>query len=616
MTARPWHVRWVILALIGAASLLPAPARAEGKLAVEERLRRDVTYLASAECEGRGVQTKGINLAADYIARAFKDAGLKPAVPSGDYFQPFTMTGNAVEGNPNELAFTGPQGQRIVFARNEHFRPVGLSGKGQLSAPLVLVGYGVTADNVGYDDYRNMDVAGKVVVILRKTPRPDNAQTPFDGDQSAFHAGLETKLVKADLHKAAAVLFVNDYQTAASSDPLMTFEYTAASGSPAKIPVLHVRRSVIDNVLSSSLGKSLPEVEAEIDRTLRPQSAALAGWTADLKVNVERPQIPVKNVVGVIEGSGRLANETIVIGAHYDHLGYGGDRNSLASDKRPAIHHGADDNASGTTVLLELARRYGKREATGDRRRLVFIAFSAEEVGLLGSAHYCKKPLFPLESTAAMVNLDMVGRLRPSKTGKDQVYVEGSGTAKQFGDLLDQLAQKYNLDMVKSPSGNGPSDHASFYAQKIPVLFYWTGNHNDYHKPSDTADKINIAGLYKITQLSDDTITHLASTAERPDYVYIAPPKRPMGMRGGPRLGVVPNYADESEGVLLDGVAEGGPAAKAGVKQGDRIIAIDGKSVKNLNSYMVLMAGQKKGQTIEVTVLRKGEKVNLKIALE
>lgn len=617
MTARPWWGRRPMVALVCLLSFTALGVPADERSAVEDRLRRDVTFLASDECEGRGIHTKGIDRAADFIAGEFQKAGLKPPAANAGYFQPFTVAGSAKLGGPHTLSLRGPLGQEIELKADAHFRPAGLSAKGQVAAPVVFVGYGVTADNLQYDDYRGVDVAGKIVIMLRKTPRPENAYVPFDGAQVAFHAGLETKLVKADLHKAVAVLFVNDRETARNGDPLMDFGYTAASGSPAGVPVLHVRRSVVEPLIQSAAGRTLSDVEAEIDRTLRPQSVALAGWEAQLDVRVDRTVTPVKNVIGVVEGAGRLAKETVVVGAHYDHLGYGGTRSSLATDKTPQIHYGADDNASGTTALLELARRFGGQPPAGDRRRVVFIAFSAEEIGLIGSAHYCKKPLFPLESTTAMLNLDMVGRLRPNPaTNRDRLYVEGSGTAKHFDGLLDELAKKHDFELAKSASGHGPSDHASFYTQKIPVIFYWTGNHADYHKPSDTADKINVAGMHKVVRLSEETLLHLATAPERPEYVYL-PPRSMGGLRSsGPRLGIVPNYAEDVEGVLLDGVTDGGPAAKAGLKAGDRIVAIGDKPVRNVNSYMVVMAAYKKGQALEVTFLRNGTKTTAKVLLE
>ena len=343
----------------------------------------------------------------------------------------------------------------------------------------------------------------------------------------------------------------------------------------------------------------------------------LAGWTASLEVNVSRPGIPVKNIAGVLEGSGPLAEETVIIGAHYDHLGYGG-FGSLARNLRgPAIHHGADDNASGTTTLIELARRFSQKpDCQG--RRLVFIAFTGEESGLVGSAHYCKEPLFPLANTVAMINLDMVGRLRPdSETHKEKLTVYGTGSASTFDALLDSVNKKYDFKFQKVPGGEGPSDQESFYLKNIPVLFFFTGDHSDYHRPSDTVDKINVAGMTQVADLVEDLVGSLEAVPERPKFVKV-PRRRGSGPRmgGGPRLGIMPEYGVDGDGVLVGGVIEGQPAAKAGVKDGDRIVEIAGKPVKSLETYMALMAGHRKGDTIDIGVLRDGKKVTLKATLE
>jgi hypothetical protein len=616
-------LRWVMLltVLAVAAPLTAAdkPGEGNGPAAVEARLRKDVTYLASDQLEGRGVTTPGINLAADYIAAEFQKAGLKPAGKDGSYFQPFTMRkGAARRGTPIALTLHGPQGQEVELQAGKQFEAVGLSGAGKLSAPVVFAGFGATARKIGYDDFRGMDVANKVVIVLRKTPRADNRFTPFDGDRNDEHAALATKLTNAEIHGAAAVLFVNDHTLAANGDALMDFAYTAQSGEGGTLPALHVRRSVVDAMLQPSLDTTLRDLEKDIDRDLRPHSARLSGWTATLDVQVERPTVTVKNVVGVLEGAGPLANETVVIGAHYDHLGYGG-RGSGSMERDPnlrAIHHGADDNASGTAAVLELARRFG-RQADRQGRRLVFIAFSGEESGLLGSIYYCKHPIFPLADTVAMVNLDMVGRLRPDpKTEKDRLLVEGSGTAKTFNALLDDLAGKYGFALHKQESGYGPSDQESFYKKEVPVIFYWTGYHADYHRPSDTADKINYPGMRKVVDLTEETVTRLATAAERPVYVELAPPPAPP--HGDvPRLGVRFDYgADTKDGVLLDGVTPGLPAAKAGIKGGDVIVAIDGKPVRSIQGYMALLQGRKKGDAFEVEIVRGGKKATVKVTLE
>src|SRR5262249_14676735 len=264
----------------------------------ESRLRKDVEFLASDDCEGRGVGTRGINLAADYIAHEFAKAGLKPAPVTSSYFQPFTMKGpvNRLE-SPNTLRLRGPLGQEIELKIDEHFRPVGLSAAGRLAAPIVFLGYGATARDIAYDDFKDIDVSGKVVIILRLTPRADNGFAPFAGENNLYHAGLMTKAANADVHSAAAILFVNDAQTAKNADTLMDFAYTANDPQGANLPILHVRRTIVDAMLQSALHRGLREMEEDIDRDLKPRSALLPGWKADLQVSARRPTIDVKNVV-------------------------------------------------------------------------------------------------------------------------------------------------------------------------------------------------------------------------------------------------------------------------------------------------------------------------------
>jgi len=598
-------------ARLGAAELL---AEFRSPAATEARLKKDLTYLASDELEGRGVTTRGINLAADYIAAEFKKAGLKPGAKDASYFQPFTMPGAVLE-KPATLKLRGPEGQEIELKAGQQFEAMGVSGTGHVAAPVVFAGYGITSKDPAIDEYAGLDVAGKVVVILRDTPRADN-RFAFTRPWRGKYRSLTEKMTNAQAHKAAAVLFVNDRDTARDGDDLLNFGYAAAGRDLLELPDLpafHVRRAVVENMLHDSLD----ELEHEIDRDLKPHSRELAGWKAslDVKVNRSATAVKLKNVVGVLEGFGKQASETIVVGAHYDHVGYGGPY-SAANLKKMAIHHGADDNGSGTTALIELARRFGAQPRR-EGRRLVFIAFSAEESGLIGSEAYVRDPLYPLKETAAMVNLDMVGRLRqdPDKK-KDRVLVEGSGTAKTFSTLLDDLARKHDFVMTKKASGFGPSDHASFDEKSIPVIFYWTGDHDDYHRPSDTADKINYPGMRKVVDLTEDTIARLSGAPDRPEYVEIPASKAPKYDGGGPRLGIRPSYSDDGEGVVVGGVSEDGPAYKAGLKKGDRIVEIAGKRVKNLTGYMEVLFTQKPGSTIDVTVIREKEKQVVKVALE
>ncbi len=595
--------RLVALALLTLAANLPAQAPP-----VAERLRKDLTFLASPECEGRGPGSAGIDKAADYVAAAFKAAGLKPVMPDGSYFQPFTFLGRPTLRGAQTVELTGPAGRKALAAGDD-FQPLGLTGAGYVDAGLVFAGYGITSEAAKYDDYAGLDVAGKIVVVIRRAPRFNATDKPFADEATRQKvASWSTKLANAEEHKAAAVLVVND--ASETEDNLTDFLFTAG-GDPVKIPAFHVKRSFADALLRATANKSLVQVEEEIDRDLKPQSRPLPGCSAKVSVSVERPTIGIKNVLGMLEGSGPLANETVVIGAHYDHLGMGGP-GSLDPTRQPRIHFGADDNASGTTALIELARRFGAmRERQG--RRLVFAAFSGEEISLLGSAHYVSKPPVPLEGTSVMINLDMVGRMKTDvATGKGKLEISGVGTAKEFGGLVDGLATKYHLAAAKGESGLGPSDHASFYMKGVPVFFFFTGAHEDYHKPSDTVDRINFTGLATVVDAVEELAAQQA-TAVRPVYQKTAAPPMMSGHGGGPRLGIMPDYTSEGEGVRIAAVTKGGAAEKGGVKDGDRIVTIAGKPVKNMTAYMEAMKGQKKGQPLEIVVERKGQRVTLTV---
>jgi hypothetical protein len=611
-----WLPTLLMVPLLAAAErAAPAPA-VRTHTAVEAQLRRDITFLASDDCEGRGPGTRGIDKAADYVAEQFKKAGLKPAV--GDsYFQPFTIKANVLD-EPGRLVLKGPQGQTVTLKQGVQFWPMALGGSGGDSAPAVFAGYGISSKQGNYDDYAGIDAAHKVVLVLRGAPpcvNKDRARELMKG------ASFTSKISNAEKHEAAAILIVNDADTARDGDDLLDFNYTAFSRSAGKVPTCHVRRSVLEMMLPGG-ADALAELENDINRELKPHSRELPGWTATVQVWQHRGTIDVKNVVGVLEGAGPLANETVVIGAHYDHLGYGNGY-SLSRLKKRAIHHGADDNASGTTVLIELARRFaapsplspsgGEGQGVRGRRRLVFIAFSGEELGLFGSEYYCKNPIYPLKDTAAMFNLDMVGRLRPDKdSGKPKLLTEGCGTAKPFRELLDKLGEKHGFKMINKADGFGPSDHASFCTMKVPVLFAWSDYHDDYHKPSDTADKINVAGMRRIVEFSQDAVTELMRM-DKPAYVHVkSAMARPSN---GPRLGIELEEGD-GEGVTIKRTEPNQPAAKAGLKAGDVIVALAGKPVKKFPDLLKSLKSHKAGDTIEVRFVRNGKPMSVKVKLE
>ncbi|MEZ6139522.1 MAG: M28 family peptidase [Zavarzinella sp.] len=573
-----------------------------------ELLQKDLYFLASKECEGRGLKTEGINKAANYIAQSFRDAGLKSGVPDGTYFQPFGVKDSYLKEGKQVVAIT-TKGGAIAPAYLKDFTVSGLSGAGEISGELVLAGYGIKTEK--YDDYAGIDVKGKIVVVMRQAPQFRKRPHPlFDENQLNEVASLSSKIQTAEKLGAKGVIFINDLDRAGKSDTLMEYSYARDRNAIGKLPVVHWKREIVDTLLKSSK-TTLADWQEKIDSQLKPASVALADVKVEITTNVGVRELPVKNVVAVLEGKGPLANETVVLGAHYDHLGRG-EAGSLAAGSTD-IHYGADDNASGTTGLLALARYYGSQKDR-EGRRLVFIAFTGEESGLLGSLHYASNPLFPLKDTVAMLNMDMIGRLRvEEKSKKDSLRVGGVGSAKNFEALLDEKNKAAGLHLVKDKSGTGPSDHTSFYTAKVPVYFFFTGEHQEYHTPKDLPETINFKGITRVIDLVRTLCDEIAAAPTRPEYVAGMTGSMSAGRRG-PKLGVMPSYGTpDIEGMVVGGIIPGGAAEAGGMKKGDIIVNITGKRIRNINDYMAVMGDQKVDEEIDVTVTRDGKEVKLKV---
>jgi Peptidase family M28/PDZ domain/PA domain len=602
----------LLVLTLGLAGLVGRAALAQEKDAITERMKKDITFLASDECEGRGVGTLGLDLAAQYIAVQFKMAGLKPGGVNGTYFQPFPFcTGSQLDGE-SSVTTNMPKGKKRTLKQGEDFQVLGSSASAKLTAPVVFVGYGVTGRGIAYDDYAGLDVKGKIVVALRRLPRWTDNEKPFDPANKDELSALEYKQIRGYAAKAAAVILVNDASDD-ENDALIPFTQMSRSITTVSMPYVQMKREVLDEMLKAGTGKGLADIEKSIDADLKPQSGNLNKTTMTMNIKVKRKEDMVKNVIGYLEGSGPLADETIVVGAHYDHLGYGGFGSAAGKTATGKIHHGADDNGSGSTSVIELARRFGAMKGR-EGRRIVFMTFTAEERGLIGSRHYCRvEPLFALKDTAAMLNLDMVGRMKEPKDAdsKPKLLALGISTGKGF----DNLVKKHNadFDLVNDTGGPfGASDHYSFYQQKIPVLFFWTGFHPDYHRPTDTSDKINVSGMKKVADFSEKLIAELSTDPKRYEYVPIKSNFNPGGPRG-PRMGFTPDYEFGGKGARIEAVSDGGPAALAGLKKGDVIIEVAGKAVANVEGYMSAMRTQKIGAEIEIKILRDNKEMQLKV---
>ncbi|MBW3598360.1 MAG: M20/M25/M40 family metallo-hydrolase [Planctomycetes bacterium] len=665
------HFR-LLFALAAMLAWAPAAisAEKESSAASSERLLGAVEYLASDELEGRGIGTDGLDKAAEYIAEQFRSFGLQTELFDGTPFQKFTVSASPELGpkEQNRLALDGPGGDAPDVPElklGENFNTLAVGGSARFEAPLVFAGYGITAPEHDYDDYHGLDVKGKVAVILRKEPRQSKGAEEFNGEHPSQHALFATKIENAAKHGAAAIVFVNDHHELvnklaverqawlkatqelaeltkkfseagdtsdeafrkhreevdklletinahaknldAPADALLAFEQAGDDAKHDDLPVFFVKRSVIEPIIRSSLGASLAEIEAKIDEDLQPRSAPLEGWTASGEANVVRRKVEIKNVIAVLEGEGPLADETVVVGAHYDHLGMGG-AGSLAPWTRD-VHNGADDNASGTAALLEVAHRLASRD-TPLPRRVVFMAFTGEERGLLGSAHYVKNPKFPLEDMVAMINMDMVGRL-----DDDKLVVHGTGTAENFDELVERLNREHGFQIIKKESGYGPSDHTSFYAKGAPVLHLFTGTHRDYHRPSDDTHKINVEGMRRVSDFVKDIVVEIASAPERPKYVKTERPKTAQRGRW-PYFGSIPDYASDAEGLALNDVAKDGPAEKAGLKGGDVIVEFGGQKVTGIEDFAAALSGQKAGDKVKVKALRDGNTITVEVTLD
>ena len=602
----------IAVLFVGSASFAASPE------AVLERMKKDIFYLAGEECGGRGVGTPGIDKAADHIAASFQASGLQPGLPDG-YFQPFSFPGRTRLGSPNVAKLTLKDAATELKLTDE-FSVLGFSGNGALKGELVFAGYGLTiaTDKLKYDDYAGLDVKGKIVVVLRKTPRAEQKDNPFTGPLEE-QAALTAKIDLAAKKEVAGLVFVNDQTYGKQGDALM--DLRRSGGATAKFPVVQIKRSVLEKAIASQ-GKKLADIEQAIDKDLKPISLALSGCSLDGTVTLDREPIKAKNVVGILPGSGPLADETIVIGAHYDHLGTSSQGSLGGPAAQGKVHFGADDNASGTTGLLELARRFGAMKNRYGRT-IVFVAFSGEEMGLHGSKYYSEKPITPIEKTVFMLNMDMIGRAATvDEMGKKKLRViaSGVGTSDSFPKLCDAINAKVDFKLLKTEPGTGPSDHQSFYVKKIPVLFIHTGTHKDYHRPSDTPDKAELNGMMKIADFCEAIAAHIAVLPERPNYIVTKgrwsdpTDTSPRQMANMPRLGVMPgNYEEEDKGVLVEQVIPGGAAESGGIKAGDFIITIAGTPVKNIDDYMKALAAQKPNVEIEITVMRNKEKKTVKV---
>lgn len=584
--------RWILLSVLSC-QLSVAGQTTDNRqpTTIETHIRT----LSSDSMEGRGLGTKGLDKAADYIEKELRAAGVQPAFGTS-YRQPFPVKTGVSLGKNNTLSGVD----------REDWTPLGFSSPGSFSGPIAFVGYGIDAPSLLYREYEHIDLKGKVALMLRYEPRERDENSPFEGKRPSRWSAMRYKVMKARELGAVAVVFVTGPLQDEGKDKLPALANDGPE-SPAGIPVVQVKTSVAQQWVDLAMFQN------NVDMDLRPRSRVLER-TLSGTVAVKASFADARNVAGVIPGRGRLAEEVVVVGAHYDHLGYGGRGSMRPNDK--AVHNGADDNASGTAAVLVAAGRLQellKEEA--NHRTIVLALFSAEEVGLGGSSYFVANPPLPLEKTVAMINLDMVGALRD-----DKLVALGSESAAEWKPLVDRVASQLKLTVTSSGDGYGPSDQTSFYAKQIPVLHFFTGSHERYHTPDDDAGAVNFEGAARISELTARVTAVLAAGRVTPKYARAAAaPAMEGDSRGyGAYLGTIPDYSATeatSGGVKLSDVRPGGPADKAGIRGGDVLVEMAGTRIENLYDMTYALQDHKPGETIEVVVLRNGKRLTLRATL-
>lgn len=596
-----------VLAFVTAASFGASP------LFRPDSYLRHVRYLASDDLKGRGNGTPELDRAAEYIADQFKMSGLQPSGDGGTYFQKFMVSPGSRLGTQNKLRIQAGSGF-LDAELHRDFVPFAVGENVRLQGEVIFAGYGITAEEYSYDDYRDLSVTDKLVLVLADEPREKEETAVFNGKEMTLYSREITKAINAKYRGARALLIVQDPLNHPDEAADLPNRRAAEEVDELGICGIRITRAVAQKLLGGQ-NRSLLEIQKEIDAKLAPQSFAVAGVSAQVDLDVVRVRKEVRNVVGMLPATSAAGNgEIVILGAHYDHLGLGG-RSSMAPQLIGQPHNGADDNASGTAGLIELAAALGA-DAAPRKRAYLLIAFAGEELGLLGSAYWANNPTLPVEKAIAMINMDMIGR-----ANRNQITVGGVGTSPDFLPILQSAASEAGLEARTTQAGHGSSDHTSFYVKNIPVLFFFSGLHADYHRPSDDWDKINAEGAAKVLDMVFRVATRLNSFESRPKFSKIDAPAPVGPARGGASgygsyFGSIPDMAEEVKGVKFADIRPESPAAKAGLKAGDTLVRFAGKEVSNLQDFTYLLRTHKPGDVVEVTVMREGKPLTVQVKLE
>ena len=592
----------------------PGPVVEEEKIS-KAHLKDFVEYLASDELEGRMTGSKGAESAADYIAGYFQAIGLEPVGENESYFQEFEFTSGmkVIEEDNAFKVIKKEHGavQILEFKVESDFRPLSFSANGEVEGEVVFAGYGLSVPGKlgeGYDSYAGLDVKDKIVLVLRYVPEAVETERRQELNR---YAGLRYKAMVAREHGAKALLVVtgSNSPNAGELAPLSFDSSLAGSG----IVAASISGEVAKMLFAGS-EKVLKEVQDQLDIE-NPHFEGqfpLKNVTVKISTAVERVKKTDRNVLALLppaEPSSEM--EYLIIGAHYDHIGYGEIGSLAGKDEEGQIHNGADDNASGTAVVLQLAAVLAEQKDL--HKGIIFALWSGEELGLIGSSHFVEHPTVPLEQVVAYINFDMVGRLR-----ENRFNLQGVGSSTLWRKLIEKRNVAAGFDLILQDDPYLPTDTTAFYPKKVPVLSFFTGSHENYNRPTDDPETLNYDGMQRIATFAQHLITDVAQSPERPDYVEVQRATPEGGSRETLRayLGTIPDYTTEIEGVKISGVRGGSPADKAGLKGGDIIIKFGGQKITNIYDYTYALEAVKIGEPVEVVILRDGKQTTLKATPE
>ena len=566
---------------------------------VASRTRAAVEFLASDRLEGRDTGSPGERLAGDYIAMQLARVGAKPLPGRRDMFIPFEFTAGTRDGGSN-LTIRSGAGASKAFRGAEQIQALSFSDDAMVNGSVVFAGYGLVVPEsagLGYDSYAGIDVKDKIALVLHYFPEEADAKTKA---ALARYSDLRYKALNARQRGAKGLLIVTGPRSPNAGQTIRLTSDTALSGSG--IPAATISGAVAD-ALFAGAPKTLAAAQQELDSG-NPHVAGFA-LTAqvDLATKVVREKQTGRDVVAYMPSANPMADRPwLLVGAHYDHLGHGTRGTSLANkDEAGQVHHGADDNASGTAAVLAIAEKLSK---TPLRRNVMFTLWSGEEIGLVGSNAFVMNPPVPLNQAAAYINFDMVGRMQNNKLAAD-----GVASSAVWARILERANVAAGFDLAANPDPYQPTDSSNFNQAGLPTLFFTTGSHPDYHRPSDTADKINFEDLDRIVDFAAAVIQGVANADMAPQFTKVDPPQTGATLAGvRVTTGTIPDYTTEAKGLLLAGVVGGGPAEKAGLMKGDIVIEIAGQSITNIYDYTFALELLKADTPVKVVFLRNGER--------